>query len=129
MAQLPPEFYYVVQALDAIYAPETPPLQRQQAQSVSSVFSQVSPLITLMQTCESLKQHPDTRFLFSLSAYLVSENHTAHVRHFGLLLLEHVVRTRWESLGQQERSELNAACINMMSQACYSCFTIFAYFV
>ena len=80
-------FQQVVQALGVLHNGASDPAQRKAAH----------------EQCEALKWHSEPTAVAELAVQMSASEHPAQVRHFGLHLVEHLVRYRWKELsGIQE---------------------------
>ena len=95
----PIDYGEVVSALKLIHDSTTPADQRRAA----------------TQYCENLKQNLSPVDSGQLGFYLVQNAVLPPaVKHFGLHLVEHVVRQRWNELERSYRSQLQAAFVEVL---------------
>eukprot|EP00658_Telonema_sp_P-2_P062094 TRINITY_DN50756_c0_g1_i1.p1 TRINITY_DN50756_c0_g1~~TRINITY_DN50756_c0_g1_i1.p1 ORF type:complete len:385 (-),score=112.45 TRINITY_DN50756_c0_g1_i1:28-1182(-) len=78
------EWNQLVQALQALHDPRTDPQTRAAAH----------------QHCEAIKWHAAPASAAELAVKMSGSEHPQEVRHFGLHLVEHLVKYRWKELGE-----------------------------
>uniref|UniRef100_A0A4W5LBD1 Importin N-terminal domain-containing protein n=1 Tax=Hucho hucho TaxID=62062 RepID=A0A4W5LBD1_9TELE len=67
----------------------------------------------LQNFCEEFKEK--CTFCVPCGLQLADKTQTAVVRHFGLQILEHVIKFRWNNMPQQEKVQLKNCAMGLLS--------------
>uniref|UniRef100_A0A8C7KRF5 Exportin-5 n=1 Tax=Oncorhynchus kisutch TaxID=8019 RepID=A0A8C7KRF5_ONCKI len=71
-----------------------------------------------LKFCEEFKEK--CSFCVPCGLQLADKTQTAVVRHFGLQILEHVIKFRWNNMPQQEKVQLKNCAMGLLSTGTYS---------
>nr|QOW64975.1 hypothetical protein [Lymnaea stagnalis] len=64
--------------------------------------------------CEEFKENSKGCFQYGL--HLAQKNNSAYVRHFGLQVVEHCIKYRWQEIGQAEKSDLKKNALELVDK-------------
>ncbi|KAM7385564.1 hypothetical protein PAMP_001643 [Pampus punctatissimus] len=71
-----------------------------------------------LKFCEEFKE--TSSFCVPCGLQLADKSHPAIVRHFGLQILEHVIKFRWNNMQQQEKVQLKDCAMQLLSKGTHS---------
>ncbi|KAJ3610775.1 hypothetical protein NHX12_022866 [Muraenolepis orangiensis] len=99
--------------------PYTTPVASMCEQLVNAVNVMMDPgtnqtyRLEAMKFCEEFKE--SCSFCVPCGLQLAEKTHTSVVRHFGLQILEHVIKFRWNDMPQPEKVQLKNCAIQLLS--------------
>ncbi|KAH9505184.1 Exportin-5 [Bulinus truncatus] len=67
---------------------------------------------TAHKICEEFKENSKQSFLYGF--HLAEKDHSAFVRHFGLQVVEHYIKYRWQEAGQTDKSDLKMSILKFV---------------
>ncbi|XP_059154978.1 exportin-5-like isoform X2 [Physella acuta] len=89
----------LVAALDIVMNPQATNDERQKAQKL----------------CEDFKDNTDPQECIKCGLQLARKNNSPMVRHFGLQLIEHCIKYRWEEVEHQDRFQLKRNILQLVN--------------